>query len=610
MYQLARKPGRKNSLMIRYGEQLGRIKDRNSADLAFSRGVKLRRMDALMHHVVDSSFDGIVTIREDGTIKTVNRAVQDMFGYGPEMLENQHISTLFPDLAGRRDGNSSGFGLTAGQRELTGRRHDGTAFPLELSINRTTMDQDNIYVAIVRDITERKAQQEQLEHLALHDVLTGLPNRALLSDRLTTALEFAARDKEPLSLMMLDLNLFKEVNDTLGHHIGDRVLSEVAKRLAAPLRSSDTIARVGGDEFAVLLPAVTDFDRAQRVAKRIVRALEMPFQVVDGLALEVGVSIGIALYPDHAEDAARLMQCADVAMYTAKQTETEICLYDEGQDNHSVRHLTLTGELRQAIEGKELTSYFQPKIDIQAGKVIGVEALTRWEHPVHGFVPPDEFIAQAERTGLIGPLAHWSFESTLDQLLAWQDAGLNLNMAVNLSAKNLQDESLPNMLRAMLKERKLDPASLTLEITESAIMQDPDRALAIAHDLASIGVRMSIDDFGTGYSSLAYLKNLPVDELKIDRSFVMNMNGSDGDTVIVRSTIDLAHNLGLKVVAEGIELDEHISILRDLGCDVGQGYLIGKPMDSHSFNEWIVKESRFEPARMAPSAEPVSATAS
>ena len=589
------RPERRKSLLDAYGQQFGQIMDRNGAELAVSRGLKLRRVDALMSKVVESSFDGIVTFLQDGTVKTANGAAQQMFGHYTESFDGRPIADII-SLPGEADKDvREMLYLAGGLQEMTGIRWDGTNFPLEIAVSETQSEEGPLYVAIIRDITERKEHQSQLEHLALHDALTGLPNRSLLNDRLEHSLDLARRHGEPLALLLLDLDRFKEINDTLGHHTGDLVLKEIASRLKKPIRSSDTIARIGGDEFAVLLPAVTDLARAKRVAGRIVKALEEPIQVVDGLALEVGISVGIAMFPEHAEEPRRLMQCADVAMYTAKNSATGTALYDQGKDNHSVRHLTLTGELRQAIEGNELVAHLQPKIEISSRRVIGAEALTRWDHPVHGPIPPDEFIAQAERTGLIGPLARWSFETAVKQLRAWRDDGLGLTMAVNLSAKNLLEESLPTMLEAMLREYEVDPAYLTLEITESAIMEDPTRAMEIASQLARVGARLSIDDFGTGYSSLAYLRSLPVDELKIDRSFVMNMSGDDGDSVIVRSTVDLAHNLGLKVVAEGIESEDHIQLLKKLGCDVGQGYFIGQPMAPAEFSEWLQTKSRFEP---------------
>ena len=464
---------------------------------------------------------------------------------------------------------------------------DGSIFPVELVVSETSSDGAPLFVAIVRDITERKAQQEQLRHQALHDSLTGLPNRVLLSDRLVHALEMACRWTEPMALLLLDLDRFKEVNDTLGHQVGDDVLVDVAKRLVKAIRASDTVARIGGDEFAVLLPAVTDLPNARMVAERIVKGLSEPLHVLDGLTLDVGVSIGIALYPDHAEEAGKLMQCADVAMYTAKQAQLGISLYDEDKDNHSVRHLTLTGALRRAIENDELCFHYQPKIDIKTLEVKSVEALARWDHPEHGPIPPQEFVLHAERTGLIEALTIWAFGTALRKIVAWKENGLDLSVAVNLSARNLHEENLPDILEKLLTEHSVEPRSLILELTESALMMDPEGAYRVVERLADMGIRLSIDDFGTGYSSLAYLRLLPVQELKIDQSFVRGMIDNEEDLVIVRSTIDLAHNLGLQVVAEGIETGDHIEKLQELGCDLGQGFHISRPITSPKLEKWL-----------------------
>ena len=588
MLEVTPKDERRQSLLHRYGADLTRILDRNQADLAFTRGVKLRRVDALMRNVVESSFDGVITLRADGRIETANKAALSAFGFGDLGIEGKVIFELFPALETENAAEMKEvLRLNRGALETEGVRTDGTLFPVELAVSETSADGAPLYVAIVRDITERKAQQEQLRHQALHDALTGLPNRLLLSDRLVHALEMACRWGEPMGLLLLDLDRFKEVNDTLGHQIGDDVLVVVAERLSKAIRASDTVARIGGDEFAVLLPAVTDLPNARMVAERIVKSLSEPLHVLDGLTLDVGVSIGIALYPDHAEEAGKLMQCADVAMYTAKQGQLGISLYDEEKDNHSVRHLTLTGALRRAIENDELSFHYQPKIEISTLQVASLEALARWDHPEHGAIPPQEFVLHAERTGLIEALTLWAFGTALRRIVAWREEGLDLSLAVNLSARNLHEENLPDILEKLFVEHGVDPRSLILELTESALMMDPEGAFKVVERLADMGVRLSIDDFGTGYSSLAYLRLLPVQELKIDQSFVRGMNENEEDLVIVRSTIDLAHNLGLQVVAEGIETAQHIEVLQELGCDIGQGFHIGRPMPDDALTKWL-----------------------
>ncbi|MCG8359557.1 MAG: EAL domain-containing protein [Kiloniellales bacterium] len=585
-YTRRRRGDPQSSLLHRYSDQLGRSIERGRAELALAQGAKLKRVDALMRNVVENSFDGILTIRDDGGVEMANDAAVRLFGYKGEELLRAHVRDLFPETAPDCGDLGTLFQLGHGHRETTGRKSNGTVFPLELALSDMHMGEHRLFIAIIRDITERKAQQQQLEHQALHDALTGLPNRVLLMDRLTHALDLAQRQSEPLGLLLLDLDRFKEINDTLGHHVGDLLLRDVAKRLIEPLRRTDTIARLGGDEFAVLLPAVTDLERAERVSRRLEHVLERPFQV-ETLSLEVAVSIGIALYPDHAEDGSKLLQCADVAMYTAKTERTGIELYDAQKDHNTVRHLTLSGELRQAIETEQLSFHYQPKLDLATRRVTQVEALARWHHPKHGFIPPEEFVIQAERTGLIQPLILWEFNTALGQLAAWKQTGLEIGMAINLSAGNLHHETLPEILGELLEKWAVEPEKLTLEITESAIMIDPESALEVLKRLDQIGLRLSIDDFGTGYSSLAGLKRLPVDELKIDKSFVMEMNENESDLIIVRSTIDLAHNLGLKVVAEGVESEQHIAVLSGLGCDLGQGFYISKPMPVEEITEWF-----------------------
>ena len=579
---------RRKSLLWRYSARLNRIMEQNQAELSVVQGARLERADTLMRSVVENSFDGILTIRNDGGIEMANDAACMTFGYAREELVDQPFQILLSENHQQNGDLSNVFHLGHGHREAVATKKNGDTFPIELAISDMRVGESRMFIAIVRDITERRAQQQQLEHQALHDALTGLPNRVLLMDRLDHALNVARRRAEPLGLLLLDLDRFKEINDTLGHQVGDILLRDVAQRLITPLRASDTIARLGGDEFAVLLPAVTDLARARQVSDRILRQLEEPFQVGQ-LSLEVRVSVGIAMFPEHAEDESRLLQCADVAMYTAKSDRTGVEIYDSERDHNTVRHLTISGELRQAIEDGQLSFHFQPKLHLPSGKVTQVEALARWHHPRHGYIPPEEFIVHAERTGLIEPLFLWEFDTALGQLTEWHKKGYRIGVAINLSPGNLHKKSLVDMLQTLLARWQVDPRFLTLEITESAIMVDPEAALEILRRLDQMGLRLSIDDFGTGYSSLAGLRQLPVDELKIDKSFVMDMLENESDAVIVRSTIDLAHNLGLQVVAEGVEREEHIALLTGLGCDVGQGFFISRPLPSDEIDAWFEK---------------------
>ncbi|HEY4485853.1 MAG TPA: EAL domain-containing protein [Nitrospiria bacterium] len=445
--------------------------------------------------------------------------------------------------------------------------------------------------AVERELREaemRRAHTEAekiIQHMAYYDTLTGLPNRNMLYDRLLNTIRINTDADKPFALLLMDLDQFKEINDTLGHHRGDLLLQQVGLRLQAALRPSDTVARLGGDEFAVMLPLSGSGD-AELVAQKVMTALEPPF-MIEGLPVAVEASIGIAIYPDHGANPDSLMQRADVAMYAAKKTGSGSIIYDAKHDRHSPRRLALMGELRQAIEQNQLFLHYQPKIDIKTRRVIGVEALARWKHSEHGFIPPDEFIPPAEQTGLIKPLTLWIFNKAQRQCLAWRREGRPLTMSVNLSARNLLDPHLPDQLAKLLQTSSGAPEGLELEITESAFMADPGRALESIIRLRTLGIRFSIDDFGIGYSSLAYLKKLPVDSIKIDKSFVINMAGNQNDAVIVRSTIDLAHNLGLKVIAEGVENQDIWDRLSALGCDEAQGYYMARPMPAEELTRWL-----------------------
>jgi diguanylate cyclase len=429
---------------------------------------------------------------------------------------------------------------------------------------------------------------------ALHDPLTGLSNRILLRDRTGQAIRQADRELVPAALLLLDLDRFKEVNDTLGHHYGDQLLVQVGERLRAALRGVDTVARLGGDEFAVLLPKITTSEGAMAVAKKLQAALEEPF-TLEGLALEVEASIGVAIYPEHGNDPEELLQRADIAMYVAKETHAGFVLFDPTLDQHSPRRLALLGELRRAIDTGQLVLHYQPKVDTHSGQVLGVEALVRWQHPTHGLVPPADFIPLAERTGLITPLTHHVLNTALGQCRAWQQAGHELSVAVNISARRMLDLTFPDEVAGLLATWQLPPRLLVLEITESTMMADPQHARQVLSRLHQMGVQLSIDDFGTGYSSMAYLKNLPVNELKVDRSFVSQMIGNTSDAVIVRSTVDLGRNLGLRVVAEGVEDQTTLQELDALGCHAIQGYYISRPVPADDLLTWLKQQPATSP---------------
>ena len=446
---------------------------------------------------------------------------------------------------------------------------------------------------------------ERLREESLHDSLTGLANRTNFQAELDRY-DGNLPESGVRAVMLMDLDRFKEVNDTLGHESGDRLLCEISRRLSELVGDRGTIARLGGDEFAVLLPQVEDASEAAATAEELLLALEQPFAVGE-LNLEVGASIGVALSPEHGTDAATLLQRADVAMYAAKDARSGIELYNPERDEYSPRRLMLAAELRHAIERGQLTVHYQPKADLTSGRVTGVEALLRWHHPDYGFVPPDEFIPLAEHTGSIRQLTRWVLGAAISQAGAWRRKGVDLDVAVNLSVRALLDLGLADEVEMLLARAGLDAQALTLEITESTIMADPVRSLGVLHDLSDLGTTLSIDDFGTGYSSLSYLKRMPVGEVKVDRSFVMNMASDPDDLVIVRSTIELARNLGLQVVAEGVEDKVTWEQLGRLGCDEAQGYYLGRPMPVVQLDRWLVDQGATElvtPSQAASSAAP------
>jgi diguanylate cyclase (GGDEF)-like protein len=431
------------------------------------------------------------------------------------------------------------------------------------------------------------AANAQLEVMATTDALTSLPNRTLLYDRLEQALHMAQRQKTALALLLLDLDRFKDVNDTLGHQCGDLLLQQIGPRLQSLVRASDTVARLGGDEFAALLPA-TEAAGAIHVAHKLLNALSAPF-LVEGQTIDVGASIGIALCPDHGLDAATLLRCADVAMYMAKRSHRDYAVYVASADQHSPRRLALMSELRQAITHDRLVLHYQPKVSLATGGVCGVEALLRWPHPEHGFIAPDTFIPLAEHTGLIAPLTEWVLHTALRQSQDWQRRGLHLGMAVNLSMRTLHDERFPALVKALLRQYAIAPQRLTLEITESSVMADPERAIDVIRRLGETGVRVAIDDFGTGYSSLGYLKQLPAHEIKIDKSFVLSLGAeaNEVDASIVRSVTTLVQALGREVVVEGVEGKEAWDLLLSMGCDVAQGYFLSRPLPAAELERWV-----------------------
>jgi len=452
----------------------------------------------------------------------------------------------------------------------------------------------------------REALERKYE--ALHDSLTGLPNRSLFVQQVDQMTKTISGNGPLGAVMLMDLDRFKEVNDTLGHHNGDQLLIEVASRLLSVMGPEDTVARLGGDEFAIVLPALGSARQAEVMAGRVIDALTAPF-VIEELTLEVGASIGIAFAPEHGYDAATLLQRADVAMYEAKTAKAGTVVYSIERDNYSPRRLALAGELRQAIDNDEVVVYYQPKARLSDATVTGAEALVRWRHPVHGLLSPDEFIPVVEQTGLISVLTVHVLRSALMQCAMWRQMGHDLGVAVNLAMRSLLDAELPHMVAGLLNQLGVPPGRLTLEVTESSIMADPARTITTLEKLAAMGVKISVDDFGTGYSSLAYLQRLPVHEVKVDKSFVFRMASDSNDAMIVQSIVKLGHNLNLSVVAEGVEDQISWDRLRLMSCDLAQGYYLSKPVPASEVTRWLNDRHHLSSETPAPSSEDNSAKA-
>ena len=544
---------------------------------------EIEQKEEKISDLVNQSIDAILTFNSSGTLSLINPAAERMFGYKKLKLPDITIDSLVPDLLNWSEGSltveESALGAT---REMAARTPDGGMFPIDVSLSQSQTGDEVLYTAIIRDITDRKRHEARLRHQATHDVLTGLANRSLLTQRMENVL---ALDKA-IAVLMIDLNRFKDVNDTLGHDVGDQVLKTVARRLYGIVPKNAVLARIGGDEFAAFVQVTHRQEEVIELVNRLLESMDEPF-AIRGIEVQLGMSIGIALAPDHASEPGKLLQCADLAMIQAKRIASGYKVFESSMDNMTVRRLRIAGKLKAAITMNELVMYYQPKVDLTTGQPAGMEALVRWNNPELGMVFPDEFIKLAETSGLVRPLTICTLDMAMAQHAQWRREGFEASVAVNLSAHMIQDPELPEVIWDCLRKHDVDPSFLTLEITESAIMGDPDRALQVAQDVRATGVTLSVDDFGTGYSSLAYLKDLPVQELKIDKSFVLDLDGRKRGLHIVESILTLGHGLGLKIVAEGVENNEIYSILRDIGCDLAQGFGIGRPMPAHQLRDWM-----------------------
>jgi diguanylate cyclase (GGDEF)-like protein/PAS domain S-box-containing protein len=561
------------AVMTDVGSQIGEFVERKRAEVA------LQESEKRMRSVLDNVSDGLVTMDQTGLIETANPAVVKLFGYSEQELIGQPSDVLIATTHRSAFDNYLQRRLkldipVSGAHETMGKRKNGSLFPLEFVVSSMQIGSRHLFIATLRDISERKAHTDALEYQALHDALTGLPNRSLFGDRLRQALLAARRNQKMFGVLLLDLDRFKDVNDALGHDRGDSLLQEVTARLRGVLRATDTIARLGGDEFAVLTTDAKVPDDVVASAKKILASLEGPFSIADQM-VETSASIGIAMYPVHGDDPSTLLRRADVAMYVAKRSGGGYAVYAPEHEAQTLRRSGLAGELRRSIPQGELVLHYQPQVTLKNGRVQSLEALVRWNHPREGLMAPDRFIPMAEETGIIHPLTAWVIDAALGQLCKWLEDGIDVSVSINVSPRNIEDHSLEEMIARALANFKVEPSRLTLEITEGVAMAAA--AAKALHRLHEIGVRLSLDDFGTGYSSLLYLMRLPLNEIKIDRSFISALATDADSGAIVRSAVGLGHNLGLRVVAEGLQDRVAEGVLVESGCDAAQGFLVGRP---------------------------------
>jgi diguanylate cyclase (GGDEF)-like protein/PAS domain S-box-containing protein len=558
-----------------------------------------RESEERYRDLFENASEPIASVTMDEIIIEVNRAFERVLGYDRAEL----IGTNLADYVTTDALEAS---MRATQRKLTG-EVSGTTYEQEfiakdghsviLEVSSRVIEEHGHPVGvqgICRDVTARKQAELELRqlselnrHQSLHDSLTGLPNRVSFGQQVEHAISVADKDGSQLAVLLMDLDRFKEINDTLGHRYGDLLLVELARRLESVLRRSDTMARLGGDEFGILVRQLSESSiDLEQALDQILAALEHPFQV-DGLPLHVEASIGVANFPAHGRDVDVLLQRADVAMYLAKETGAPHALYAPELDRHDAAGLTLLSELPRAMREGELVLHYQPKLDVKSGKLAGIEALVRWEHPTRGLIPPGAFVPAAEKTGLIEPLTRYVLDAALGQLAHWIGDGYGFKVAVNLSMRNLHDPELPGQVARLLRKWDTPRGRLTVEITESAIVSDPVRTAGVIRELKELGVDIAIDDFGTGYTSLSYLARLAITQLKIDRSFVHNMASDTDDAAIVRAIITLGHDLGLEVVAEGVETSATYDQLAVLGCDLVQGYWLSRPLPPAELIAWL-----------------------
>jgi len=547
----------------------------------------------LAQFCLDHAAIGILRLDAEGRILLANERACRSLGYAPAELQERSLYDLDPHLTASfwQEQRRALDGQETRTFESVHRRRDGTLFPVEVTLSRLAYEGQSLYFAFVYDIADRKAYEEQLRHLATHDELTGLANRVLLLDRLEQAIHYAQRSRRLVAVLLLDLDRFKVLNDSLGHSVGDELLAGTAQRLRAVVREMDSVARLGGDEFAILLGELAEENDAGPVARKVLEQLSRPYQLGDR-EITVTASLGISLYPRDGGDGETLLRNADVAMYRAKEEGGCFRFFAPEMNLRIMETLEMEADLRRALERGELCLYYQPKVALATGRISGAEALLRWRHPERGMVAPGTFIPLAEETGLILPIGEWVIGEVCAQLRRWRDEGVPVvPVAANLSARQFRREDLADSVRRFLQERDLEPELLEMELTESMIMRDPQAAAATMRQFKDLGVSLALDDFGTGYSSLNYLRRFPVDSLKIDRSFIGDAADDPSAAAVVTSIVAIAHSLGLQAVAEGVETRRQLDFLRQCGCDSFQGFYFSRPLPAGEFAS-LVRQGR------------------
>jgi len=553
---------------------------------------ELMEREEFLRTIMDTTVDGLITINEMGVIETANPASERIFGYSPGGLAGIGISDLIPDARGRRQSDSVtilknlevDLAQSEGGREVSGVRKDGTGFPLEVSLSDFNLRDRLHYIAVVRDITERKKAEDRLTFLATRDPLTHLPNRYLFSERLKESTASADKTGTKSAILFVDLDNFKHINDAMGHAAGDVVLQLAGKRLESCVRTKDTVARLSGDEFTIILEGVTEEEEIEVVATRMLRALSQPFHV-DGKELYSSGSIGIVIYPDSCDNVDDLLKNVYTASHHAKkQGRNNYQFYSSTLSANALRRMAIEHGLRHALENDEFHIAYQPKVDLSTGRIIGAEALARWSNPELGPVSPVEFVPVSEETGLIVPIGDWILVNACRQAKEWAELGLtDVSVAVNLSVRQFRQGNLAERVKEVLELTSLPSHCLDLELTESMLVENAEETVRVLKELKALGVSLSIDDFGTGYSSLSYLTKFPLDALKVDRSFVTGLPDNPDAVTMAKAIVNMAQNLGLKVIAEGVENERQSTFLHGLGSDIGQGYLFSRPVPFEEF---------------------------